>query len=400
LTCGPRAFQDAGVRLDPASLIAAAQQETGLSDFGGDSFREGLGVLTGSLEREARLHAAGRQAARHHLQRLLASRLRIEDWHRRHPEIAAQRIAPPLIVIGLPRTGTTALARLLARDPDTRALLTWESSSPVPPPEAATRHSDPRIAATQAGIDAMRAQSPGYQAMYDADADDPSECQDLLGMEFRAQHFSGSYWVPSFGVWQKDCDMRPGYAYHKRTLQLLQWHCGPERWLLKTPTHMLSLDALAQTYPDARFIMTHRDPVKVLASVCSLMGFIISGTTDSLDRAALAKLNFELWAEALERALDFRRRAGEARFADLHFHEQNADPVGAVERAYARLGLPFTPAARANFQAWAGAHRRGQHGEHRYRLADWGLDERAVRERYAFYTKHFDVRAEPEGKQA
>jgi len=394
LTADPRAFQDARVALDPAQVIAEARQQTGFSDFGGESFREGLGVLVDSLEREARLNAAGRQAAQHHLLRLLESRLRIEDWHRRHPEIAAQRVAGPLIVIGLPRTGTTALARLLARDPDTRALRTWESSSPTPPPEAATQHSDPRIAATQAGIDAMRAQNPGYQAMYDADADDPSECQDLLGMEFRAQHFCGSYWVPGFGRWQKDCDMRPGYAYHRRTLQLLQWRCGPERWLLKTPTHMLSLDALNETYPDARFIMTHRDPAKVLASVCSLMGFIISGTTESLDRAGLAALNFETWAEALERTLAFRRRVGEARFADLHFHEQLADPVGSVERAYARLGLPFSSSARKRMQAWVREHRRGQHGEHRYRLSDWGLDAGAVRERFAFYIKHFDVRVE------
>jgi hypothetical protein len=396
LTASPRAFQDARVRLDPETLIASARQQTRLSDFGGDSFREGLGVLVDSLARDARLHAAGEQAARQHIGRLLACRLQIEDWHRRHPEIGAQRVAAPLIVIGLPRTGTTALARLLARDPDTRALRTWESASPVPPPEAATQHSDPRIAAVQAGIDAMRAQNPGYQAMYDADADDPSECQDLLGMEFRTQHFCGSYWVPSYAAWQMDCDMRPAYAWHRRTLQLLQWRCGPERWLLKTPTHMLSLDALAETYPDARFIMTHRDPAKVLASVCSLMGFITSGTTDALDRAGLAKLTFETWTEALRRALDFRRRVGEARFADLHFHEQVADPVGAVERAYARLGLPLGGAARARMQDWARAHPRGRHGEHRYRLADWGLDARAVRERYAFYTEHFGVRLEAE----
>jgi hypothetical protein len=200
--------------------------------------------------------------------------------------------------------------------------------------------------------------------------------------------------VPSFGAWQKDCDMRPGYEYHRRTLQLLQWRCGPERWLLKTPTHMLSLDALDEIYPDSRFIMTHRDPQKVLASLCSLTAFFISGTTHAFDRAALARLNSELWAEALKRAIAFRKRAGEARFADLHFHDQIADPVGAVARAYAKLGLRLGDAARARMQEWVRAHPRGQHGEHRYRLADWGLDAGAVRERYAFYTKHFDVRLE------
>jgi hypothetical protein len=382
--------------LDAAHEIDRAREQTGLEDFGGDTFREGLGVLVDSLVREGRLNAAGETSARAHLERLLGSRLRIEDWHRRHPEIGAQRVQAPVVVIGLPRSGTTALVRLLACDPESRPLRTWESFSPTPPPEAATRHTDPRIAATQAGIDAMRAQHPGYRAMYDADADDPTECQDLLGMEFRAQHFCGSYWVPGYGRWQKDCDMRPAYAYHRRVLQLLQWRCGPGRWLLKSPTHMLSLEALEQTYPGARFIMTHRDPARVLASVCSLTGFIISTTTDTVDRAALASLNFELWAQALERARAFRERVGEARFADLYFHEQLADPVGAVERAYARLGLPLGDAARARMQAWARAHPRGSHGEHRYRLAEWGLDAGAVRERYAPYLKHFDVRVEAE----
>jgi hypothetical protein len=275
-----------------------------------------------------------------------------------------------------------------------RTLRTWESLSPVPPPEAATQDTDPRIARVQSGIDAMRRLHPSYQAMYDADADDPTECQDLLGMEFRAQHFCGSYWVPGYGAWQKDCDMAPAYAWHRRTLQLLQWRCGPSLWLLKSPTHMLSLDALERGYPGARFLMTHRDPAPVLASVCSLMGFIISTTTERLDRRGLARLNLETWAEALERTLRFRARVGEARFADLHFHEQLADPVRAVERAYARLGLPFSEAAREGMSRWAGTHRRGQHGEHRYSLSDWGLDPGEVRERYAFYTKFFDVRLE------
>jgi hypothetical protein len=380
--------------LDPETLVAAAKEAMGLSDFGGDSFREGLAVLVDSLEREARLHSAGREAARQHLGRLLASRLSVEDWHRRHPEIGAQPVQAPVFVIGLPRTGTTALANLLARDPDTRALRTWESISPTPPPEKATEHDDPRIAATQAGIDAMRALHPRYRAMYDADAADPTECQDLLGMEFRAQHFCGSYWVPSFGAWQRDCDMQAAYAWHRRSLQLLQWRCGPSRWLLKSPTHMLSLDALERIYPGARFIVTHRDPAKVLASLCSLIAFFIGTTSEHVDRRGIAEQNLELWSEALERMIRFRARVGEARFADLHFHEQVVDPVGAVERVYAKLGLPFTDAARASMQAWARAHPKGQHGEHRYALADWDLDPGAVRERYAFYLKHFDVRLE------
>ncbi len=151
--------------MDPEALIEAARRDTGLDDFGGDGFREGLTVLCGALEKEARLHPAGQQVARSQLLRLLCNRLRIHDWHTRHPEIADQPVAAPIFVLGLPRTGTTALSALLARDPDTRSLRTWESSQPIPPPEAATQENDPRIAQAEAGLAAMHAAYPEMKRM-------------------------------------------------------------------------------------------------------------------------------------------------------------------------------------------------------------------------------------------
>ncbi len=386
----PRAL-NAAVHFDAEELIATARADTGLEDFGGESFREGLEVLCRSLSGEARLTPAGGPRAREYLLRLLGNRLQIEQWWRTHPELEAEEVRAPIFVLGLPRTGTTALSALLARDPDTRSLRTWESGAPVPPPETATEHSDPRIAATQAGMDAMHAEFPLMRIMYDAEATSPSECQDLLGMEFRAQHFAGSYRVPGFAAWQLDCDMVPAYRYHRRTLQMLQSRCPPRRWHLKTPVHMLSLDALVEIYPDARFVMTHRDPAKVLGSVCSLIRLVSSMACEGIDPVELGREQVELWAEALRRAIDFRERAGEARFADLPFREQLADPIAAVQRAYSRLGIPFTDAAREQMQAWASEHRRGRLGEHRYDLAEFGLDPDRIRERYAFYMQRFDV---------
>jgi len=375
-------------------LLDAARSQTALDDFGENSFREGLEVLAASLGREARLSEAGEQMARAHLTQLLATRLEIEDCYRRHPEIEAEEVAAPIFILGLPRTGTTALSYLMARDPGTRSLRLWESQAPVPPPETATEETDPRIATTQGFLDVMQTAYPELVAMYFATATSPTECQDLLGREFRAPHFWGQYWIPTYADWQQGCDMEPAYRYHARQLRLLQWRCPPTRWLLKTPVHMLSLDALDRVYPDARFVMTHRDPAKVLGSVCSLIALMHRMTSDAVDRRALGRAQVDLWAEALRRAIDFRARVGDERFADLHFDELQGAPVEAIARAYARLGVPFTGAARARMSGWAGENPRGKHGEHHYRLEDFGLDPAAVRAQYGFYMKRFAVPVE------
>jgi hypothetical protein len=377
--------------LSPDELCAAARAETGLDDFGGESFREGLAILCAALDGEAGLTAIGRHVARSQLLRLLQNRLRIRDWMRRHPEIEAQDVPGPVFMIGLPRTGTTALAALLSRDPERRSLLSWEAANPIPPPEAATRATDPRIAATQTGIDAMHAMRPEIRAMYDSSATGSTECQDLLGMEFRTQHFCGQYWVPSYAAWQRDCDMGPAYRQHRRALQLLQWRTPPPRWHLHSPVHMLSLEALLAVYPDARFLMTHRDPAKVLGSVCSLVSAMLSLASERRDAGEVGRAQVDCWAEALARAVRFRDRLGEDRFADVYFGDLVAHPVAAVERAYARLGLPFTAAARSGMAEWAAANPKGRHGAHRYDLADYGLDADRVRRRFAFYTERFGV---------
>lgn len=377
-----------------AGLIEAAKVHSGLDDFGGDSFLEGLGVLTAALAEEGELSEVGRHVARSHLLRLLVNRLRIEACYRRHPEIEGEETPAPIFVLGLPRTGTTALSARLARDPDTRSLRAWESSAPTPPPQAATQESDPRIERARAEQEAMHAAFPDMKKMYDAAPTDPTECQDLLGMELATHHFSGQYWVPSYHAWLLDHDMTPAYRYHQRTLKLLQWHCPPNRWHLKTPVHMLALDALDRVYPDARFIMTHRDPASVLGSVCALIQVTRSMASDKRDPHRIGREQLELWPMALERAMVFRERVGERRFADVFFGEQLRDPVGVVERAYGKLGLPFTPTARQRMAAWAETHRRGRQGTYTYRLEDYGLDAAGVRERFRSYIQRFDVDSE------
>jgi len=375
--------------LDAAQLVETAVAETGLSDFGDDSYRPGLDRLVDALENEAELTALGQEILGMRLRMLLANRLRIEDVYRRHPTIDDQAVDGPLFIIGLPRTGTTALSQLLSLDPQIRSLRLWESSDPVPPPETATEDSDPRIAETERGLEAMDATFPRMASLHYQTATGPTECQDLLGMAFRTAHFDGMAHIPSYRAWALDCDMVPAYRYHRRVLRLLQWHCPPRLWHLKTPVHMLALDDLDTAYPDARFLWTHRHPAEVLGSVCSLVAYVRSWVSDRDDTGQLGVQQVALWSEALRRALAFREKIGEHRFADVAFAPLNDDPVATVGHAYDHFGLELSDEAARRMAAWSTENAQGAHGVHHYALEDFGLTGAAVAEQFRFYTERF-----------
>jgi hypothetical protein len=377
--------------LDVAALEDEARERTGLRDFGDGSHREGLERLVAALNEEATLTESGEVMLRIRLVGLLTSRLQVEDAYRAHPSIDDEVVEGPVFVVGLPRTGTTALSHLVAADPQFRSLRLWESSSPCPPPETATEHSDPRIAETEAGLAMMNQMFPLMDSMHHEDATTPTECQDLLGMSFRTVHFDGFGNVPSYLSWVTECDMGGTYRYHRRVLRLLQWHCPPHLWHLKTPVHMFSLDALLETYPDAKFLWSHRDPAKVLGSVCSLIHYVRSWASDRDDAAGLGAEQLERWWLAVSRAMDFRARLGDDRFADLSFADLQLDPVSAMESAYERIGMEFSDTSRAAVSKWAAAHEPGSHGRHSYELADFGLTVDRVHERFAPYLEAYDA---------
>jgi hypothetical protein len=375
--------------LDADELEAAARDETGLDDFGDDLHREGLERLVASMNEEADLTETGEMMQRLRLGAHLAARLRVEHTYREHPDIEEQVVEGPVFVIGLPRTGTTALSQLVAADPQFRSLRLWESGSPVPPPEAATQHTDPRIAEAEAGLAMMNEAFPLMQTMYHSEATTATECQDLMGMSFRTAHFDGSARVPSYMAWVVDCDMRGTYEYHRRVLKLLQWHCPPRLWHLKTPVHMFALDALVEAYPDARFLWSHRDPAKVLGSVCSLVHYTRSWSSDRDDAHELGPEMVERWALAVERAMEFRARVGDERFADVPFEALQHDPVHALATSYERIGIDFSDDARRAVLHWATSHEPGSHGAHHYDLADFGINAEGVRARFAPYIAAF-----------
>ncbi len=377
--------------LDVDRIEEDARAQTGLDDTGGDHYREGLERLVASMNDEGDLTETGDLMQHARLTALLAARLSVEETYRRHPEIEDERIDGPVFVIGLPRTGTTALSQLVAADPQFRSLRLWESGSPVPPPETATEHTDPRIATAEGYLALMDEAFPLMRTMYVTEATMATECQDLMGMSFRTAHFDGFARVPTYLGWVVDTDMTGTYRYHRRVLRLLQWHCPPTLWHLKTPVHMFALDALVDAYPNARFLWSHRDPTEVLGSVCSLIHYTRSWSSDRDDPVELGAEQLDRWWVAVRRAMEFRARTGDHRFADISFSDLRVDPVGALERGLTRIGIPFDDRSRAAVAGWAAGHGPGGHGTHDYRLSDFGLEADQVTERFAPYCDTFGV---------
>ena len=322
-------------------LEDGARAATGLDDFGSPYYREGLERTVEALNTEADLNDIGQVIQHATISNALIQRLKVEDTYALHPEIDEEVVGGPVFVIGLPRTGTTALSQLVAADPQFRSLRMWESQAPTPPPEAATQHTDPRTAQAEAGLEMLYDMFPLMKTLYNSEAKAATECQDLMGMSFRTFHFDGAVRVPGYLAWLMDCDMRETYTFHRRVLKLLQWHCPPVLWHLKTPVHMFALDALVDAYPNAKFMWSHRDPAKVMGSVCSLIRYVRSWSSDRDDPRELGAEQLDSWAEATRRAMDFRRRVSDDRFADVAFADLQTNPVRTLEAAYQTLGLTF-----------------------------------------------------------
>lgn len=366
-------------------LIDIARRETGLDDFGGDSFREGLERLVGALNTEARLNATGEYALRDRILLHLRQRLMVEDWYRRHPEIGDGEIRDPLFGVSLPRTGSSALSFLLSSDPNIRYLRAWESSQPCPPPSTVSGP-DPRRGASASAADEQL--KGGHRTPTGIDG--AMECQDLMALDFKSQIFQAFAQVPSYSDWLLEADHTETYLYEKRVLKLLQWGEPARPWRLKAPTHMLYLDALDNAFPNARFVMTHRDPTDVMLSVATVYADIIEKFTDHVDHAYIGELNVRCWSEAIRRAIDFRARGNDHRFYDIHFRSMHRDPVGEVRGLYAWLGQEVSPAFERAMAAWwesnSAAERMAKPDPARF-----GLDFDVIRKQFADYLRHMET---------
>ena len=378
--------------MDTAGLIEQASDQAGLDNWGDESFRDGLERLVGALDAEAGLSELGVLALEQQVLANLTNRLRVTAWVRSHPVVLAERVERPIIVLGMPRTGTTLLHELFHRDPANRSLMRWEALDCVPPPDAASFENDPRIAASRAAADAMDALNPDFGAMHYEAPDGPTECVAVLSQEFRSLLWSVVANVPSYTRWMIDADPRPAYAYHHLVLQMLQSR-APGRWALKTPHHALFLDAVLAEYPDARLVMTHRDPVTVVTSLCSLAR-TLGGTFSADDHTAdLASTWTDVASAITERVLAFRDRHGDERVADVRYDELVANPIRVVGRVLGHFGETLSPAAEAAMRGYLAEDPHRGFTPHRYTAADVGLEPRAVAERFGPYAERFGVEA-------
>jgi len=373
-----------------ATLIERAKGATGCEQFGGDSWREGLDRLVASARSEARLNLAGEAMFEGQAVILLMKRLEIEDWYARHPEIDEQQIVAPLMILGMPRTGSTALHCLLAEDPAVRVIRNWEGMSPCPPPIAGTEASDPRIAQMQAMMDRRNVDTPRMKQMLPSTATSPVEDQLTMGYDFKSQIFQASFHIPAYAQWlHHEADLVSTFEYVKRVLKLLQWRCPPTRWRLKNPTYSMFIDALDKVFPDARYCMTHRDVTKVIPSVADLYFEMHKPNTDHPDKHWMGAINAEFAELGMRRMIAFRDAGNEHLFFDFHFADFQKDPFPSVERLYAFLGEEFTDEARARMQAWRDDTPRDKHGIHEYHPEEFGLDLDEIRARMRFYSDRF-----------
>jgi Sulfotransferase family len=386
-----------GAGLEADRLVSQARELTGLDDLGEETWREGLDRLLASLSAEARLNDVGLQIVTGDILGYLANRLRILAWRRDHPEVARGEVSAPLVIVGQPRTGTTILYDLLAQDDSHRAPLSWEVDRPCPPPATATYRTDPRIAEVQAQIDAACQLIPGFTAFHPLGAELAQECVRITGADFRSMIFTTQYRVPSYARWLLwEADMTPAYRWHRRTLEHLQSRHAGERWLLKSPGHVWCLGALLAEYPDAVLVQTHRDPLRVVASVSALVAFLRRMACDDPSVAEAAAEYVGYVIEALDRSI-LSRREGTVpadRVVDVQFSAFMADPFGTIRAIYDRVGRELGAPAERRMREFLAAH-PGDAGGQRYTFADTGLDAGALRERVRCYQEYFDVPSEP-----
>jgi hypothetical protein len=376
--------------MEVQQLIAAARRQTGLSDLGDDSILEGLHQLVDALNSEARLSVAGAQRQEASIIATLVNRLRVEDYLSKHPGLLQRPVERPLFIFGLPRTGTTLAINLLHADPARRCLLRWEAFDSVPPPKAAALSTDPRCLAEQARLDLSIKYAPQIAAIHHENADSPTECQFAMTPSFCAQVYEAGCYIPSYRRWFLETSYLPAFRYHKRLLQLLQSE-APGRWTLKNPWHPLFLKDLTTIYPDAQLVMTHRDPVDVVGSACSLIKHVRFMYSDHVDLHAIGASMVDTFDKMIERALAYKARHGVQSIYDLQYAALMRDPVGEIRKLYRHFGEPFSAAAEQAMVAYLANNPQGKHGRHEYSLEEYGLTKAQVRSHFSDYCRQFGI---------
>ena len=392
------AFEIPEVRFEPDVAIAEAREKTGFDDFGDDdSFFEPMRVLMRALDEEAALTPMGRFSQYTRIVDQLASRLTATDWFKRHPEILDEEIREPIVIAGLARTGTTMLHRLLSADAQWHVPLWYEVRYPSPfPDDDAWRTEDARIAAGAAEVAMILETQPVLASIHPWDATGADEEIMLLEHGFLSGVPESGANVPSYREMAWSVDQRPAYAWMKRMFQFLQWQkkqrgSTAERWVMKAPHHLGWMDVLFETFPDARVVQTHRDPLETIPSVASMYYQLWRLASEAADPKRVGAQCLERWSSVLNRCIEQRAVIGEERFLDVSYEDVQRDALAQVERIYAFAGQPFSAEARAAMERWHADNRRDKRAPHVYDAADFGYTEALLQERFREYRARFIV---------
>ncbi|MCG8617962.1 MAG: sulfotransferase [Desulfobacterales bacterium] len=376
-----------GTHLSSDQFKTQAMNETGLTDFGGNTYEAGLEAFLESLNTEIpkdRDTGYFQQIILH----LLKNRLEVTRFIGAHPEILEEKIQAPVFIVGLPRSGTTILHTLLSLDPMARYLRNFETTGPVcPPPELMPKVPDPRIQPTHDALEGLFAMAPELRGINGINfmAQGTAECQNLMAHEFVHMGWSAGSSLFSHGNWVGDCNMTAAYEWHKRILQMLQWKHPNQHWVLKAPIHLFGLGQLLETYPDARLIFTHRNPVDAMVSGVSMVARWSRFTTGRADIPAIADWYPALWAKGLERTLKIKSSLPENSYTEIHHGDLSRAPIDTVAGACDRLRLSLSPAAERRMEVWLRDNPRTGFGTHNCSAEDFGLDPGRIKKTFSFY---------------
>ncbi len=396
---------DVSTDLGLDAILAEAQRRAGLSDFGGDAFREPLRRLLEAFEEEADLNAMGRAIQRERIVNILVTNLQFEDYWKRHPEIADEEIVAPVVIVGLGRTGTTLLQRLLASDARFYSTLWWEARFPVPMPGEALDDPALRIETARAEVRQMYETVPNLEAIHPLDAMQADEEILLLEQSFYSTTPESAADIPRFAAWLDAQDQTPGYAYLRRLLQFIQWQkrrrgITADRWLLKSPHHLHYSDVLLSVFPDAKIVQTHRDPLVVIPSWASLNYALWQQNSDSADPVSAGRHWSAKMATGMLRCMAVRDASPPGTFMDVWFEDTVREPLGVAERIYDFIGWTLTDEARAAMARWLGENARSDRPPHAYTLETFGFTEEGLNAQFAAYRERFLTDAERKGARS
>ena len=376
-------------------LVARACERASLDDFGGDSWREGLTLLVQTVDSAPGVSEGGRDYVYGQFVDALWNRLRVVDYLKQHPAVAAERIERPLVVLGLPRTGTSLASYLLDQDPDRRSLLTWEAENSVPPPSPDTLRTDPRCLKKKAQLDALAEglQAANIPMVHWDEADGPTECMFVQNQDFKAYLWEAFMPTSAYADWLLDADMTSAYAYERSVLQLLQSR-APGAWSLKMPSHAVHIETLLSTFPDARIIWAHRDPFKAAASFLRLNYLSRAVLGADIDLTDVVSNVLRQLQAHVARPVQARQRVGDDRFFDLHYAALMRDPIGVMRSLYEWAGDELTPSTEAAMRKWLERNPQDRFGVQPYSLEGSGVTIADLEPVFDQYLSTFDVELE------